>query len=204
MLNLEAKIRTNKNIDSENIPAVLYGPGIENILLQVEKSVFEKIFKESGETLINLKVGDNSYSVLIYDTQRHPYTGQLTHIDFYQPNLKENVETEVLLEIEGEAPAVKTLGGTLITNIKELKIKALPKDLPSKIKINVDGLNTFEDFILVKDIKIPDGVVVLDNPEEIVVQVVEPEKVEEELAKEVEEKLPEVVEKKEGEKVEEE
>ncbi len=204
MLNLEAKTRVNKNIDPEKIPAVLYGPGVENTLLQVEKSVFEKVFKEAGETLINLKVGDNSYSVLIYDTQRHPYTGQLTHIDFYQPNLKEDVETEVPLELEGEAPAVKNLGGTLITNIKELSIKALPKDLPSKIIIDVSGLNTFEDFILVKDIKIPNGVVVLDNPEEIVVQVVEPEKVEEELAKEVEEKLPEVVEKKEGEKVEEE
>lgn len=204
MLTLEVKTRSNKNIDAGSVPAILYGPGIENILLQVEKNSFDKVFKESGETLINLKVNDKVYSVLVYDTQKHPYTGQLIHIDFYQPNLEEEVETEVPLELEGEAPAVKNLGGTLITNIKELSIKALPKDLPNKFKIDVSGLNTFEDFIMVKDIKIPKGVVVLDNPEEIVVQVVEPQKVEEELAKPVEEKLPEV-EKKEGEeKVEEE
>ncbi|GMX58792.1 MAG: hypothetical protein MCSN_4460 [Candidatus Microsyncoccus archaeolyticus] len=204
MLKIEAKIRNNKHVDEGNVPAVLYGPGLENIILQVEKNAFDKVFKEAGETLIDLKVGEKVYSVLIYDTQKHPYTGELIHIDFYQPNLKEEVETEVPLEIEGEAPAVKNLGGTLITNIKELSVKALPKDLPNKIKINVDNLNTFEDFILVKDIKMPTGVVVLDNPEEIVVQVVEPEKVEEELAKPLEEKLPEVVEKKEEAKQEEE
>lgn len=204
MLKIEAKIRDNKHIDEGNVPAILYGAGLENIILQVEKNAFDKVFKEAGETLIDLKVGDKVYSVLIYDTQKHPYTGELIHVDFYQPNLKEEVETEVPLEIEGEAPAVKNLGGTLITNIKELSIKALPKDLPSKIKINVENLNTFDDFILVKDIKMPVGVAVLDNPEEIVVQVVEPEKVEKELAKPLEEKLPEVVEKKEETKQEEE
>jgi len=95
------------------------------------------------------------------------------------------------LEIEGEAPAVKNLEGTLITNIKELKIRALPSNLPNKIKVDVSGLKTFDDFVLVKDIKVPQGVTVLDNPEEIAIQVVAPEKIEEELAQPVEEKLPE-------------
>lgn len=204
MLNLEAKTRNDKNIEPGNIMAVLYGPEIKNMHLQVQKNDFEKVFKEAGETLVNLKVGNDFYSVLIYDTQKDPYTGELIHIDFYKPNLKEEVETDVILEIEGEAPAVKNLGGTLITNIKELNIKALPDNLPNKIVINVSNLNTFDDFILVKDIKIPKGVIVLDNPEEIVVQVVEPENVEEELAKPVKEEMPEIVENKEKEKTEEE
>jgi large subunit ribosomal protein L25 len=194
---LEAKKR-EKASEPGMIPAVLYGPGLENILLQVDKKVFDRFFKEAGETLISLKVEDKTYSVLIYDTQKHPFTAELVHVDFYQPNLKEEVETEVPLELEGEAPAVKNLGGTLITNVKELSIKALPKDLPSKIKVNVGNLETFDDFILVKDIKLPSGVTILDNPEEIVVQVVEPEKVEEELAQPVEEKLPEVEKKEEA------
>jgi len=188
---LEAKTR-EKAIEPGMVPAVLYGPGLDNILLQVDKKIFDKVFKEAGETLISLKVGDKTYSVLIYDVQKHPFTSELVHVDFYQPNLKEEVETEVPLEIEGEAPAVKNLGGTMITNVKELSIKALPKDLPSKIKVDVSGLQTFDDFVLAKDIKLPRGVTMLANPEEIVVQVVEPEKVEEELAVPVEEKLPEV------------
>ncbi len=191
MKTLEAKTR-KKVAEPGMIPAVLYGPGLENVLLQVERKSFEKVFQEVGETLISLKVDNGqAYSVLIYDTQKNPRTLELIHIDFYQPNLKEEVETEVPLEIEGEAPAVKNLEGTLITNIKELKIKALPSNLPNKIKVDVSGLKTFDDFILVKDIKVPQGVTVLDNPEEIVVQVVEPENIEEELAQPVEEKLPE-------------
>ncbi|HPD19718.1 MAG TPA: 50S ribosomal protein L25 [Candidatus Pacearchaeota archaeon] len=191
MKTLEAKTR-KKAAEPGMIPAVLYGPGLENILLHVDKKALEKVFQEAGETLISLKVDNGqTYSVLIYDTQKNPLTSELIHIDFYQPNLKEEVETEVALEIEGEAPAVKNLEGTLITNIKELKIRALPSNLPNKIKVDVSGLKTFDDFVLVKDIKVPQGVTVLDNPEEIAIQVVAPEKIEEELAQPVEEKLPE-------------
>jgi len=55
------------------IPAVLYGPGLENILLHVDKKALEKVFQEAGETLISLKVDNGqTYSVLIYDTQKNP------------------------------------------------------------------------------------------------------------------------------------
>jgi len=75
----------------------------------------------------------------------------------------------------------------LIMNMKEISVSALPKDLPSKIIIDVSVLNTFEDAITVKDINLPAGVTIeIDNPEEIIVQVVEPENVEEELAKPIE------------------
>ncbi|MFA5072257.1 MAG: 50S ribosomal protein L25, partial [Candidatus Pacearchaeota archaeon] len=147
---------------------------------------FEKVFKDVGETLIDLEVDGKKYSALIYDTQVNPLTQELIHVDFYQPNLKEEVETEVPIELVGEAPALK-LGGTLIMNMKEISVSALPKDLPSKIIIDVSVLNTFEDAITVKDIKLPAGVTIeIDNPEEIIVQVVEPEDVEEELAKPIE------------------
>jgi len=160
------------------------------------------VYKEVGETLIDLDVEGKKYSVLIRDAQSHPLSQELLHVDFYQPNLKEKVETEVPLELVGEAPALK-LGGTLIANMKEIPISALPKDLPSKIVIDVSSLITFEDAITVKDIKVPAGVTIeIENPEEIIVQVVEPEDVEEELAKPIEEieKEPEMA----GEKKEEE
>ena len=168
------------------IPAVLYGSDVENMSLEIDRKSFEKVFKDVGETLIDLEVDGKKYSALIYDTQVNPLTQELIHVDFYQPNLKEEVETEVPIELIGEAPALK-LGGTLIMNMKEISVSALPKDLPSKIIIDVSVLNTFEDAITVKDIKLPAGVTIeIDNPEEIIVQVVEPENVEEELAKPIE------------------
>jgi large subunit ribosomal protein L25 len=188
MISIKAKNRTEKGDLSRNgiLPAVLYGPGIESVSLSIDKKEFDKMFKEVGETLISLDVEGKTYSVLIYDTQVDPMTLETIHVDFYQPNLKEEVETEVPLELFGDAPALK-LGGTLIANMKELGIKALPKDLPSKIRIDVSSLNTFEDVIMAKDIALPAGVKIAGNLEEIIVQVVEPEKVEEELSKPIEE-----------------
>ncbi|MFA5169758.1 MAG: 50S ribosomal protein L25 [Candidatus Paceibacterota bacterium] len=208
MTSLKAKLRQAKGTayravqKEEVIPAVLYGPEIESISLEVDRKDFEKVYKDVGETLIDLEVEGKKYSVLIHDEQVHPLSQKLLHVDFYQPNLKEEVETEVPIELVGEAPALK-LGGTLIANMKEIPVSALPKDLPSKIIIDVSSLVTFEDAITVKDIKVPVGVTIeIDDPEEIIVQVVEPEKVEEELAKPIEEveKEPE----KAGEKKEEE
>jgi len=208
MTSLKAKLRKAKGTayraaqKEELIPAVLYGPGIETISLEVDRKDFEKVYKDVGETLIDLDVEGKEYSVLIHDEQVHPLSQALLHVDFYQPNLKEVVETEVPLELVGEAPALK-LGGTLIANMKEIPVSALPKDLPSKIVVDVSSLMTFEDSITVKDIKVPAGVTIeIEDPEEIIVKVMEPENVDEELAKPIEDvnKEPEkAVEKKEEE-----
>lgn len=187
MTSIIAKLRKEKGVSgAEMIPAVLYGSGVENTSLEVDKKIFSKVFKDVGETLIDLEVEGKKYSVLIHDTQTDPLTSELIHVDFYQPNLKEEVETEVPIELTGDAPALK-LGGTLIMNMKEISVKALPKDLPSKIMIDVSSLNTFEDVITAKDVKLPTGVTIeIENLEEVIVQVVEPEDVEEELAKPIE------------------
>jgi len=193
MTSLTAKLRKQKGAAllksgeiAETVPAVLYGADIETISLEIDRKSFTKVFKDVGETLIDLDVEGKKYSVLIYDTQVNPLTQDLIHVDFYQPNLKEEVETEVPIELVGEAPALK-LGGTLIVNMKEISVKALPKDLPSKIVIDVSSLVTFEDEITAKDIKLPKGVTIeIENPEEVIAQVVEPENVEEELAKPIE------------------
>jgi len=192
MTSLTGKLRGEKGAMlkageiAEMIPAVLYGSEIKNISLEIDRKAFSKVFKDVGETLIDLELEGKKYSVLIHDTQVNPLTQELIHVDFYQPNLKEEVETEVPIELIGEAPALK-LGGTLIVNMKEISVRALPKDLPSKITIDVSVLNTFEDAITAKDIKLPAGVTIeIENPGEVIVQVVEPEDVEEELAKPIE------------------
>jgi large subunit ribosomal protein L25 len=137
-------------------------------------------------------VGEQKYLVLIQEIQRDPLTEEPIHVDFFQPSLKEKIEIKIPLVFEGEAPAVKETGGTLVKNISELEIKALPQNLPKEIRVNVETLRTFEDKILIRDLKLPEGIEVLRNPEEIVASVTPPEKIEEELAKPVEEKVEEV------------
>ncbi len=201
MISLSVKERKEKEKNAKKtrekgfIPAVLYGPKIkENRLLEVEKKAFQEVYKEAGESsLISLEIEkeNKKYPVLIYEVQIQPLSGEIVHIDFYQPSLDEEVETTVPLVFEGLAPAVKELGGTLIKNISEIEVKALPLKLPKEIKVNVETLKTFDDEITIADLKVPEGVKIIKEPGEVVALVVPPEKVEEELEKPVEEEIEE-------------
>lgn len=229
MLTLSAKIREDfgkkvKNLRKEGIiPAVLYGPKIKNINLEIDLKEFENIYNQAGESsLIKLKIkkqisqekekdkADKSgkeFLVLVHVIEINPLSQKPIHVDFYQPKLDEEITVSVSLVFEGEPEAVKNLGGTLVKNIHEVEVKALPESLPHEIKVDISGLKTFENDILIKDLILPEGTKIMKDPQETVAFVAEPEKVEEELEKPVEEKVEEVEkveEKEEGEKEEEE
>lgn len=199
MLSLSAKIRKSlgKRVKSlrkkDTLPAVLYGPKTKTLPLEVNLKEFEKIYKEAGESsLISLEIDKAKNLVLIHEVAKDPLTEKPIHVDFYQPRLEEEIEAWVPIVFEGEALAVKELGGTLVKNISEVEVKALPQKLPKEIKVDVGSLKTFEDNILIKDLKLPERVKILKSPEEIVANVAPPEKVEEELVKPIEEKVEEV------------
>lgn len=214
MISLSAKIRTEKGKKAEKLrendilPGILYGPAIKKAVpLELDYKTFDKVFKEAGESsLISLEVEkEKTYPVLIHDIQKDPLTEKIIHVDFYQVSLEEEIVAKIPLVFEGIAPAVKDLGGTLVKNISEVEVKALPQNLPKEIKVEVSGLRTFEDNVKVADLKLASGVKVLKESEEIIAAVLPPEKIEEELKKPVEEKVEEVkiVEKPKKEEVEE-
>lgn len=214
MVLLKAKIRDKTSRKAYSIrqqgfiPAVLYGAEIKNLSIEIDKKEFEDVYKDAGESsLISLEIEGKKFSVLIHQIARDPIAGEFLHVDFYHPSSKKKVEAEIPLIFEGEAPAVKELGGTLEKALQTVEVKGLAQDLPREIKINVENLKTFEDRILIKDLEIPERVEVLKDSDEIVVHVTPPGKVEEELAAEEkkaeEEKAEAKEEKPEGEKGEE-
>lgn len=177
------------------LPGVLYGPKIKNINIQLNLKEFERAYREAGESsLISLNIEDKKYPVLIHEVKTDPLTGTALHVDFYQPILTEKVTASVPLIFEGEAEAVKDLGGTLIKEVQEIEVKALPEKLPHEIKVDVSGLKTFEDEILVKDLNLPESVSVEKDPKDIIALVTPPKE---------EEKEPEKPSEQEAEKVEE-
>lgn len=200
MLTISVKIRDEKEKlntlrEKGGLPAVLYGHGVKNLLLSVSEKEFEKIYKQAGgSSLISLETKDQKEKplVLIHETQKNPLTDKFIHIDFYQPSLKEKTEAKIPLIFEGEALAVKELNGTLIKSIQEIEVKALPQNLPHEIKVNIESLKTFEDNILIKDLKVGEGIEILKQAEEVVASVAPPARVEEELEKPIEENVEEV------------
>lgn len=177
------------------IPAIVYGHNVKNVTVDLDYVEFARAFREAGESsLISLTVDAEKEPrlVLVHDMQRDPVTDKVTHIDFLQPSLKEKVSVHVPLVVEGEAPAVKELGGTLVKNIGELEISALPQNLPHEIMVDISVLKTLEDRILAKDIKLPADVELEINPEEIVISVAAQEDVDAELAETIEENVEDV------------
>ena len=197
----KSKEKNNPLRKNDFIPAVLYGEGIKNISLKINVKDFEEAYKEAGESsLITLEVDDKKFSVLIHQTARGPIDGEFLHIDFYHPSTKKKVHANIPLIFEGEAPAIKELSGILEKQFHELEVKGLAKDLPREIIVNVNGLKTFEDKVLIKDLKIPEEVTILKDGEEIVAHIAQPRDIEKELA---EEEKPEEEGKEEGEEGEE-
>lgn len=158
------------------VPAVVYGQNSDPMLISIDVLEFERVYNQAGESaIIELKVDEtNAVNVLIKDVDRQPVNEGPLHIDFIKLNMKEEIETEIPIEIEGESPSVKNFGGVLVTNMNHLEVKCLPGDLISNFTVNIDNLLEFGDSINVKDMDIPEGIEVLNDPETTVVTVTAP------------------------------
>ena len=191
------KRESGEKLNKDVVPAVLYGKGLNNEHLKINRVEFEKVFKLAGESnLINLDFGDGVIPVVVKDTQTDVLKGFFTHIDFYQVNMKEVIKAEIPLHFIGEAKAVKELGGVLIKDMDSVEVECLPGDLVDHIDVDISVLNDYADAIRLEDLKIPNGLTILSQTNDMVAAVREPRvEVEEEVVETAEEG-----EKKEGEK----
>lgn len=159
------------------VPVVLYGSSTAPVSLSVDPLTFSKLYEEAGEsTLIDFSIEgqDGSSKVLIQDVQFDPLKEVFNHVDFLQINMNAEMHANLELNFIGEAPAVKALGGTLITQKEEVEIKCLPKDLVNHIDVDISALVTFEDVIYIKDLPFPSGVTPIEDGELLVAKVTAP------------------------------
>jgi len=171
--------RKVKNLRKQGIlPANVSGKKIKSSSVQVDLKEFKKVFSEVGETgLVELKIGSETKPVLIHNLQVNPVSDEPVHADFLQVDLKEKVEAEVPVEMIGESPAEKQGIGTVVQYVNEVKVEALPADLPEKFEIDTSELAEVDQAVHIKDIKVDRTKVdIKDDPEEIVVKVEPPQK----------------------------
>ncbi len=178
------------------VPAVVYGQGQDNANISVDAKLLRSVYQQAGQsTILELDVDGKKENVLIHDIANDPVTGELTHVDFYRINMKEAIRTEVPLRFVGESPAVYQEEGTLFKNREEIEVETLPAQLPHYIEVDISGLDNFEKSLHIADIVAPEGVKILDDPEELVAKV-DPPRSEEEMAaleEEIGEAVPEGV-----------
>jgi large subunit ribosomal protein L25 len=165
------------------IPAVVYGARVENTSISVPSVSFEKTLKMAGESsTIVLDIEGSKVDVLIHDVQVDPIKGFPIHIDFLAVDMNKPVEVAVPLEFTGVSQAEKDGLGSLVKVLHEVEIRALPKDLPHSIIVDISPLVTLADQIHVKDLTVAKEITVITDSDEVVALVApaKAEKVEEE------------------------
>ena len=163
------------------LPANVYGRGLESVAVQLSYRGAESILSEHGlNSLIELEIeGESSERpVVIRSVQRHPVTRELQHFDFYQVDLTREMQADVPITVTGEAPAVHTYQGVVITGSDRVSVQALPADIPSHFEISIDGLEEIDQQLTVADLELPAGVTVLTEPDIMLVRVQPPRKIE--------------------------
>ncbi|MBI2634789.1 50S ribosomal protein L25 [Candidatus Peregrinibacteria bacterium] len=175
------EIRAKDLLRSSVIPAEYYGRGIQNKSLQVDYQTFRKLYRQAGgNTLIELNVdGKEKMTVLVHQVAFDPITDEITHIDFINVRMDQEIHTKIPLKFVGVSPAVKELGGIIVPNITELEVNCLPKDLVHSIEINIAPIIDFNHPIRVQDLVLPSGIKALHDLGEIVVTAVPPQEEEE-------------------------
>lgn len=164
------------------VPAVIYGKKFQNINLELDEREFSKLYREAGSSnLIDLQIDNGeSFKTLIHEIQKHPSTSKIIHVDFLKIDMKEKIKTEIPLQFVGETLLVVDQEGSLITSKDAVEVECMPSDLVDHINVDISVLIEFDQNIKVSDIRVPAGMEILDDPDEVVA-LVQPPRSEEEL-----------------------
>ena len=135
------KVATKALRNAEKVPCVLYG-GENPLHFSANELDFTKlVYTPNAHTVLLDINGDQKINAILQDIQFHPVSDKILHVDFYKLYEDKEVSMEIPVVIEGSAPGVMLEGGALIINKRKLKVRALPKNLPDFITVNISSLN---------------------------------------------------------------
>jgi large subunit ribosomal protein L25 len=196
-LTLEGKIREKagkgiaRKLRREGfVPAILYGVGKKVVPLQVKEQDFEKVRRAGGEhNVIELRVGESTTPAIIREEQFDPVWGRLQHIDFFRVKLTEKMRVSVPVVTVGESAGGKE-GGVLDHVLREGEVECFADKIPENIEVDITSLN-IGDLVHVRDVSSPESVEIVTEGDRVVVSIIAPRVVEEEVVEEAAE--PELV-----------
>jgi large subunit ribosomal protein L25 len=162
------------------LPAVLYGDGDgSSTALAVPDRVVDYTLQHMGDNaLYDIDLGAGGSTARIVDVQRDPVSGRLLHVDFAPVDMLERIEVTVPLHVVGEAPGTEE-GGVLQQVAYEVQIETLPGDIPQELTLDISSLGMNENLTLA-DLRLPDGITLISDPEEVAAIVTAPTEITEE------------------------
>lgn len=180
IMKLTVQVRTAtgkkvKNLRKEGqLPAIVYGKSLENpVLLSCVKNDFIRVYREAGfSTPIEL-IGAIDQLVLLQDMQLDPVSDEVLTVDFLAVNANEKVSASVPVVLIGESKVEKLNEGKVQLVKDVVEVEAFPQDLPHNIEVDLASVESVNDVIFVKDLKVSNKVTILDDGEQPIVTVVE-------------------------------
>ena len=150
---------------SGQVPAVIYGHGREPQSLSINTREIEKLLSAhaAGSTVIELSIGGATARTLIREIQRHPFKRNILHIDFQELVAGEKITVSIPLRFTGTADGVRNSGGILEEIMHEVHLRLDPADIPNHIEVDVTHV-TIGHGLHIRDLKLPAGITVLDDP----------------------------------------
>ncbi len=176
VLNVEERTETGTGASRRfrkkgQIPAIVYGDKNSSKDLLLSRLEWETYSRKGDIHLVELKAKTgSSINALIKEVQHDYLKGATLHIDFKEVKMDEMIETSVTVHGKG-TPIGISQGGVLEQVIHELDISCLPGDIPESIEVDISGLE-LDKAITAKDIQVPDGVKLVNSPEQTIFHVI--------------------------------
>src|SRR5690606_22718682 len=150
------------------VPAVLYG-GEAQYHFAVSATDLKPVIYTPDVHFIDLDIDGNKFQAILQDAQFHPLTDQVRHVDFLELNDNKEVSVNVPIKLTGTSPGVK-VGGKLVQKLRNLRVRALPNNLPQYIEVSLETLEVGKS-VRVGDIQL-ENAKVLNNADDTIVSVV--------------------------------
>jgi large subunit ribosomal protein L25 len=157
---------------ADRIPGILYGHGMTPVVLSVARRDLRiALSGPAGQnTILTLSVDGSPYNAVVKEMQRHPVRRNVSHIDFVQINLTEEIVMNVPIHLTGVAKQVVAAGGLVDAAVDSIEVRTTPANVPNEIVIDITDL-TPESVIHLADLKLPAGVVAIGDPDMLIATV---------------------------------
>ena len=157
---------------SGKLPGVMYGHNFEPAAIEMDFRSASRILKKASQSqIVTIALDGKELATLVRERQMDYIRNEFLHVDFQVVSLTEKIRSKVSIELVGVSPAVKDLNGVVVHEMTEIEVEGLPQDLPEKYSVDVSGLTSIGQSILVSALKVSDKIEILHDLDDVVVVI---------------------------------